>query len=130
VTPSRRSHDSVNLRSDLCVGRLIKIDTLCCAISLKNNSRNDVFATALHAKASAAPRFAQTSGEIRDVLAKARAALQHFVPACVFSAILSQSIRFRCSCVKSLMPVGYFFSMKMTAIVYRTYMPGLVMLSC
>jgi hypothetical protein len=42
----------------------------------------------LHAKVSVAHRIAQTTGEINDVLAKTRDAVQQFVTRCVFFATL------------------------------------------
>jgi hypothetical protein len=53
----------------------------------------------LHAQVSIACRFAQTTGEIRDILVIARVAVQQFVSACVFFAILAaiSSVLFRAS---------------------------------
>jgi hypothetical protein len=74
---------------------------------------------------SVAYQFAQTSGEIRDVSAKTDVALQQFVPRCVFFATFPTLSAIRPQLFyseKYRARVGYFFSMKKTAIVHRRYM--------
>jgi hypothetical protein len=83
-------------------------------------------------KAPVASGFAQTTGEIRHVSAKADVALQQFVPRCVFfatfPALSAITTHLSTPAKKHRACYGYFFSMKAAAIVYRRYMSGIVML--
>jgi hypothetical protein len=86
----------------------------------------------LLAEASVAPRFAQTPGEIRDVSAKKRSALQHivvFFPRDVSFALHFQGPDDQASTLKKIgFRGGYFFSMQIARLIHRRYMCRLVML--
>jgi hypothetical protein len=83
----------------------------------------------LRAKAPVAYGIAQTPGEIRDILAKTLVALQYFVPRCVvFATVRAIDTVLYSTLTGNHAPIGYYFSMKMAAIVDRRYMSLIVML--
>jgi hypothetical protein len=77
-------------------------------------------------------RNAQTSGEIRDVSAKNRVALQQYLTLLLHHVSFSLHFR-RLTDILSVAEkvqtgFGYFFAMKMAAFIHRRYMSLLVML--
>jgi hypothetical protein len=82
----RRSHDSVNLRGDLCVGGAIKIDTVYGTVSYTKNNLIDVFAVACPQKHQFPIVFVQIFVEIHNFSAMMHVAPQYFVPRCIFFA--------------------------------------------
>jgi hypothetical protein len=82
---------------------------------------------------SVACGFAQTSGEIRDVLAKTVVALQQWLTH--FLHRVSFALRFDSSAGSARVTeqfqhrISYYFSMQTTAIVHRRYMQRIVMLT-
>jgi hypothetical protein len=82
---------------------------------------------------SVACGFAQTSGEISDVLAKMVVALQqwltHFLHRVSFALHFDPSAGSARVAEKPQHRISYYFSMQTTAIVHRRYMSRLVMLT-